>query len=221
MRIEQERSLASKQHKLKLRKRDPLGVILHTTGAGPWKRWEGEPERFPSPFEAALHVYGNVLVYSPHFVVCGETGKAAQLDSVDMRCLHVGSKGSWRYRLSGWDSGRSLEWWHRRFPDIRSPRELLGGRLWRGGSANELTLGIEVSPPLDGPRAPWTDACWATLRLLTAWASKTYDFPLSRYHVFTHSDAHPLARTTKSGRPWDPGPSQWRIADAVSRLRLK
>lgn len=214
--VEQRVALAEKQGRLPKRTKDALGLIVHTTGAGPFTRYEKDPERFPSPFDAALHVYENVMPYCGHFLICGETGRIAQLVPLNKVAWHVGSKGAWKYRNPAWSKNKGFGWWHTRFPDVKGPRGLLDGALWRRGSANALTYGVEIAPSLVGARAPWTDACWTTLHRLIC----HLDVKPDRYHVFTHSDAHPLRRSNKSGTPWDPGPSQWMIGRAKISLWL-
>ena len=215
--VEQRFALAEKQGRLRRRKKVALGLVIHTTGYGPTRRHLANPEKFPSPFEAALHIYENISPYCGHFLICGETGRIAQMMPLTHVAWHVGSSGAWQYRLSGWSRNKGFGWWHTRFPDCDSPRDLLGGALWRRGSANELTYGVEISPPLADARAPWTDACWDSIDRLVAFL----EVPRDRHYVFTHSDAHPLKRTTKKGSPWDPAPKQWMITDSGIRLRLE
>lgn len=214
--VEQHVGLSMAQGRLKRRRGEYKGLVVHTTGSGPYRRHQEAPERFPLPYDAALHIYKHISPYCAHFLVCGESGQISQLVPLDYVAWHVGSKGSWRYKLSAWDKNKGLGWWHTRHPHAKSPRGLLGGALWRSGSCNALTVGVEVSPPLAGARAPWSDACWDTLNRLIV----TLDVPRDSGHVFTHSDAHPLARTKKSGAPWDPSPAQWMIGNARIRLEI-
>lgn len=219
MNIERGSARAERLGKLRKRKR-PRGVILHTTGSGPWTRWNENPDRYGSPFEAAREIYEERTDLGPHFLVCAQTGRAVQLCELDRAAQHVGSKGAWKYRLKGWRGDRDFSWWAIRFPGCNSPRDLLGGHLWRKGSANELGIGIELAPPLKGPRAPWTLDAWHTLYGLVRSVCLAHDIPIDRYHVITHSDAHPLKRSTARGRPWDPGRAQWNIAEASHYLGL-
>ncbi len=215
--VEQRFALAEKQGRLRRRKGDAQGLIIHTTGNGPTRRHLANPEKFPSPYDAALHIYENISPYCGHFLICGETGKIAQLVPLNHSAWHVGSAGAWKYRFPTWAANRGFGWWFVRFPGLTSPRDLLDGTLWRRGSANELTYGVEIAPPLAGPRAPWSHACWDTLDRLISFL----EIPRDRYHVFTHSDAHPLKRVTGKDSPWDPAPKQWMISDASIRLRLE
>jgi hypothetical protein len=207
-----------REGKLRPRTIEPRGIVVHTTGAGPWTRWNKAPGKFKDPYEAAIYVYERISKYSGHYVICGDTGRITKLVDPMTVAWHVGSKGSWRYKLSSWAHKKGYGWWTTRFKGCKSPRDLLDGALWRFGSANALCIGIEVAPPREGPRAPWSDATWKSLRLLCSHLGKRYGIPVDRYHVFTHSDAHPLARTRKSGAPWDPAPSQWTIGRASIEL---
>jgi hypothetical protein len=216
--VDQIGSWASRSGVLRQRKASPRGIILHTTGAGPWVRYKRD--ECALPYDAACRLYRGSMKYSPHFLVCGETGQVAAVNDLSLRALHVGSAGSWRYRLDDWAGRKELDWWFRRFPGLSSPRDLMDGALWRKGSANELTVGIEISPPCAGPRIPWTDACWDALRDLVGHLTMLMGIPRDSRHVITHSDAHPLKRITKSGRPWDPGSAQWNPIDAALQLGL-
>lgn len=211
-------SYASRRGVLRSRSRDAQGLIIHTTGAGPWKRYY--ERRCAVPSEAACRLYERSMKYSPHYLVCGETGHTTRINSLGLRAMHVGSSGAWQYRRKGWAVGKDLEWWFRRFPYLASPRKLFGGALWTQGSANDVSVGIEVSPPCAGPRHAWTDAAWESLDELVSYLTQLLRIPRDTEHVITHSDAHPLKRVTKGGAPWDPGPGQWRTSDAANRLGL-
>jgi len=218
--IEQGKALAVRQGLLRARKHDPRGIVIHTTGAGPWVRWNKNPNKFGSPYDAAVYIYERISKYSGHYVVCGDTGFVTKLVDTEVVAWHVGSKGSWVYKLPGWAKGKGFGWYDARFGPGASPRDLLDGALWRQGSANELTIGIEVAPSKDGARAPWSPSAWRALRSLTSHLGKKHGIPLDRYHIITHSDAHPRARTRKSGAPWDPSPAQWMIGNASNELNL-
>ena len=215
-------ALAVRQGRLRPRTAPPRGIIIHTTGAGPWSRYNANKTRFEAPYDAAKYIYERISPYSGHYLVSGDNGSAARLVDTNVRAWHVGAKGRWRYKFrgTGWSKDKGFGWWFTRFPGCNGPRDLLDGLLWSPRSANDLTIGIEVAPPSSGPRDEWSDATWRTLRLLVGNLARRYGIPLDRYHVFTHSDAHPLARTTKSGSPWDPGPRQWTIGRAVQELKL-
>jgi hypothetical protein len=218
--VEQRVALGMRNGKIRRRPSDPVGIIVHTTGAGPWDRHHKNPGRFKLPFDAALHIYEQVSPYCGHLVVCGETGAVAQLVPFDYQAQHVGKDGSLKYRKTNWGEGKGFGWWFVRHHGCESPRDLLGGALWRAGSANALTVGIEVSPPLAGAREPWSPSCWESLERLVTIITAKYQIPRTTQHVITHSDAHPLARTTETGAPWDVGPHQWQIHEAEDRLKL-
>lgn len=218
--IEEAIAKAAREHKLRLRKGAPRGIVIHTTGSGPWTRWTKHPETFASPFDAARYTYERISDFSGHYLVDGDDGRVCKLVDPSMVAWHVGSRGSWRYKLPGWAKDKGFGWFTTRFPGCNSPRDLLGGALWREGSANELTIGIEVAPPKEGPRAAWSPQAWRSLRLMVKKLGLDYGIPLDRFHVITHSDAHPLSRTTKAGAPWDPSPRQWLVAEASRNLGL-
>jgi len=218
--IEPGQALAVRQGLLRRRRTDPRGIVVHTTGAGPWVRWHKNQDKFNSPYEAAVYVYERISKYSGHYVIDGDSGLITTLVDPMTVAWHTGSRGAWRYKLPGWAKAKGFGWFEARFGPGASPRDLLDGALWRQGSANELTVGIEVAPTKEGARAPWSPSAWKALAGLTRHLGKEYGIPLDRYHVITHSDAHPLARTRKSGAPWDPSPSQWMIGGASLALNL-
>lgn len=219
--VERGSSKAERLGKLRKRKHGVRGIIVHTTGSGPWVRWNEDRERYGSPFDAAREVYEERSILGPHFLICGETGRILQLCELEDVAQHVGSKGSWRYRFPKWEQKRNFDWWYKRFLSCGSPRDLFSGDLWRRGSANELSIGIELAPPLKGPRAPWSLSAWYALNDLCAVLCSDLGTPRDRYHIITHSDAHPLKRSTSRGRPWDPGRSQWTITEASHYLGLE
>lgn len=214
--VEEDCALGHAQRRYKYRGDKVCGAIVHTTGAGPWRRWQQNPQRWASPWDAARHIYRAVMKESPHFVICGETGHVVQMVPMGFAAWHTGSRGAWRYKRKALQ--HLPKWWRERWPELKGPADLLDGRLWRGGSANELCVGVEVTPPFDHPRGPWTPAAWTSLAWLLQYLAGEHGFPFDPYHVFTHSDAHPRQRTTDSGRPWDPGTNQWSGRDAVLQM---
>lgn len=189
-------SLAFKRGILPERTHSPIVTILHTTGAGPWSVWKAG--KAASPFDRAVWLYTQAMKFSPHFVLCGETGRVVQVNPLDTVAWHVGGKDVGAYAKRGWWRG-GCEWWVERFPKTLSPLHLCDGKLWKRG-ANYASYGIEISPPLAGPRAPITDAALASLAGLLA--------SLSMPYTLTHSESHPRSRT-RAGAPWDLGPEQW------------
>lgn len=191
------------------RNRKIRGVVVHTTGSGPFRRFRDNPERFPTPFDAAVHIFENVVDTGAHYVVCGETGRVASMAPHRLAAWHVGGAGAYKYQWPYWYKLANVTSWRDRWPELKSPRDFFGGHAWRRGTVNNLTIGIEVAPPTSGPRNSWSEATWFALSEIITTSARLYRFPVDRYHVATHSDVHPLNRFTKSGHPWDPGEIQW------------
>lgn len=197
-------------------------VVIHTTGGGIIRRWRRERARFPShtPFDTALRVYHKLMDAGPHYVV-GQEGRVAQTCPHEYAAWHVGKSQSWAYwSKNALRRSSKYDWWRERWPALQSPAELADGFLWRGGQCNPNVLGIEVVPPIADPtgRGPWSPACERSLVRLCLMLSETYNIPLSKYHFFGHSDAHPHRRTEKS-RPWDPTVYQLCPAEFAGKLR--
>lgn len=207
----------------------PVAIVIHTTGAGPGRRFHDERERqrhgYESPFDAAVRVYTKLMKAGPHYVV-GQGGERIQVAPEDVCAWHVGSRGARPYHRHEWTT-KGTGWWLRRWSPhgITSPHQLAGGRLWRRyarppgarlrwaswmarGSCNANTIGIEVVPPLDPSTGPWSDQCWGALLELVHDIATRHDMPLAREHILTHSDAHPLARSRRDA-PWDTSPAQF------------
>ena len=222
---------------------EPLGLCLHSTGAGLWERWhrenqgalqfspvnlmqpitanwttwKGQRGKEPYPFDTAVRVYASLMLAGPHVVVCGETGRVAFGTPLNYVAHHVGSQGSGLYKYNGWKSKHA--WWLERWPEYRSPRELLNDKLWKTASANQLLIGIEVSPPRISALAPWTEDCYAAIKRVALYCQNRYpSIALDDHSILTHSDVHPLKRTAR-GVPTDPPPSQWRRGHAEKIMR--
>lgn len=188
----------------------PVATIIHTTGRGPLRR--AGRSGFPSdPFEAGVKIYskGYTRGFGPHFVVGQKRGDIAQTAAVEYSVPHTGGSFYRRYKTSWWDSSRKTRWWKERWPELSSPLEFASGTVWSGGSVNNNTVGIEVVPPAPSPREPWTEECWLNLVDLLQELRDRYQVPISEQTTLTHSDANPLSRSTRTGRPWDPSPQQW------------
>lgn len=209
--------------RLKRRKRDPIAIVIHTTGSGPRNRVDESAPRFArwrrlhpeitEPFDAALWIYRKAYKYSPHYVV-GQDGRCTQIVLEDLIAEHVGRRGSWHYRRRNWARVNEA-WWYHRFPDLQSPRQFGGGRIWDGG-ANANTIGIEVVAPYHDPSGPWSEAAWDKLSALVTDLCWRHDIPCTRRFVVTHSDVHPRARSARE-QPWDPGPRQWSWSEFARR----
>jgi hypothetical protein len=215
------------QGKLLPRVGAPVATVVHTTGGGIIARFEreGRAKGDRTPHDTAVRVYGTIMPESGHYVI-GQRGECTQLVPEDSCAWHVGGRGSDAYWRDNWQT-KTTAWWAARWPDLDSPRELAGGRLWSPyivpptlaqrirrplswgrGSANAGTYGLEIVPPVDSPTGPWSPDCWRTLARLVLDIHARRSMPLTREHVISHSDAHPIARSTARG-PWDPSPSQW------------
>lgn len=213
----------------------PCATVVHTSGAGVLARatsarhaaWRARMGlREGDTLGAAVALYQRVMDTSGHYVI-GQCGTIVQLVPESHCAWHVGGLGSRPYftRPGTWGRSHRYAWWRARWPGYESPRDLGGGHLWdpyreRGveialrsgmaiGSCNANTLAIEVVPPLHGARAPWSPEAWESLARLVLDIHGRHRIPLERDRCLTHSDAHPLARTTSAGSPWDPSPSQW------------
>lgn len=203
------------------RLRPAAANVIHTTGWGPNRRHLADPERFPTPMDAAIHIYGRLMKAGPHYVV-DQVGEIVQTCPENLCAWHVGGRGGRRYRRRRWQS-RDTRWWSAAWPGLDSPRDLAGGRLWTpyssptsprialasmAGSVNANTYGIEVIPPLTGRRDEWSDLCWESLTLLVSDLCCRREIPRTSEHNIRHSDAHPQARS-KRNAPWDTPPAQW------------
>lgn len=193
--------------------RPPTHIIVHTTGAGLAARvkapekaaWRAaHPEAARSTFGAGVWVYCNANDAAPH-VLIGQRGERANLVPEELIAWHVGSAGAQKYGSALWARPKIYQWWRERWAGLTSPRDF---GVWSTGSCNAVSLGVEVACPLEDPTGPWSDAAWARLAALVREWSDRYGIPIDDRHVLTHSDVHPVSRTSK-GQPWDPGPRQW------------
>lgn len=205
-------SRGTRNNKYSLRRSPVVGYVIHTTGAGPLRRFRSTSERrrfgYTSPMDAALRTYHELMDEGPEFVICGDTGRVVRTGLPYECTWHVGSRGGQPYHSEGW-ARRCDRWWRARWPLLTSPVELCHGRLWKNDSVNTNTRGVEVVPPQSGATHPWLPATIHSLRWLLHALARFDGVRLSNQTVITHSDAHPLSRTTRSGEPWDPGPTQW------------
>ena len=210
------------------------GVVIHTTGGGVLRRWKRQRVRYRehSPFDTAVRIYTRLMSASGHYVV-GQQGQVVQLVPEHLAAWHVGSRKSRLYRKR-WIRPK-YQWWEDRWSHLDSPLDLANGELWspyprdadvswrtrwlsRHGSCNANTIGIEVVPPIDGPRLAWSDSCWQVLTQLTVDICYRNQCPVERERIVTHSDVHPISRTTRSGHPWDTCPAQFSWETFEKRL---
>lgn len=202
-------------------------IVVHTTGWGPVSKHLSNPQKFPTPLDAAVHIYKN-MPYSAHYVIDQE-GTIIQMCPEALASWHVGGSKAWRYQ-NAWLTSR-YTWWRERWPELQSPVELAEGKLWtpypkealagplkyfrrlywasRRGSVNANTIGIEVIPSNSGPRSSWSSQAWKALVGLCQDIHHRRGIPLTKHHLLSHSDACPISRTTRNGDPWDPWESQW------------
>lgn len=230
-------SLGYRKRKFEPRMREPVAIVVHTTGGGIARRLK-EPQfakwranvGFPrDTFECAIRVYQSVSEACGGYAVGQERGQIAQLVPDGECAWHVGGKlgAIYRHPRARWMTPNE-RWWGERFPGLESPRQLADGELWQkyghstslrvmwnqflgGGSVNANTIGIEVACPLEQPAGEWSDAAWENLAELIADIGNRYSIPIDRHHVMSHAEAHPIARSA-NGKPWDTNEHQftWR-----------
>jgi hypothetical protein len=227
----------------------PCAVVIHTTGAGPCRRsteerFAGWRAKYDVPYGDALQcavlLYTRIMTASGHYVV-GQDGKIVQVVPESHCAWHVGGKGS---RVYFNDPEHCLDakryvWWRARWLGLMNPRDLGGGHLWDPphneigvldrlragmpiGSVNANSVGIEVVPDAKNPTAPWSAEAWDAVARLVLDVCARNAIPVKKDRVISHSDAHPISRTTPEGRPWDPSASLWswdRFERAIAGMR--
>lgn len=204
---------------------DYAAVVVHTTGCGPVVKWKKNKDKFASPFEAALDAW-NKMPVGTHYAI-GQGGECTQLCPERLAAWHVGSSRGRSYNYKSWNRSGKYDWWFERWKGFESPKQLADERLWQPyakgidvpwkarwrshyhGSVNANTVGIEIVPPSSNPRGPWSERAWLSLVRLVQDICRRRNIPIDRLHVLSHSDCNPRSRTTNSGRPWDPGTTQW------------
>lgn len=199
-------------------------IVVHTTGIGPLARlqslrfalWRHKHPEIQTALEAALWIYSNAHNAGGHYLVSGDTGEVVQTAPEELAVWQVGKRNVARYRRA-WRSPR-YEWWFKRWPGLKSPLELACGRLWEDGSCNAGSIGIEVVPRASGASDRWSPQAESKLATLVEDIASRHGIRPSESTVLSHSDAHPLSRTSSRGAPWDPGPEQWQgWADLLRR----
>lgn len=183
-----------------------LGACVHSTGSGVISRWRREAEKYPrhTPLDTTVRIYTQILEVAPHYVV-GQCGRVVQVTDEALAAWHVGSKGAQVYRRPSY---KAPLYWRKRWPQYESPVELLGGKLWSTGRANDVLLGVEVVPPVENPQGGWSEECLFSLRELLLDKCGEHGFPCHEEYLIGHYDARPEARE-RNGVPWDPWEVQW------------
>ena len=196
------KSLGSTLGKYKKRDlQDLCGLVVHTTGYGPIRRWKEKPDRWASPYEAAVWLYTSAMSASPHFVADQE-GRVTMLNDLDVSAWHVGSnrrklyKNKWQWGPNG-KYKDTYNWFNRQY-EVHSPLEL---EPWRTGSPNSLTVGIEIVPPREDHTGPWYQGAWDAINaaqgVIEAYVGR-------KLPTYTHYQLDPIGRGKKDGAPWDP-----------------
>ena len=202
-------SLAMKQNALSKFIGKPSAIVFHTTGPGPHTRSTSNPI-FPSPFDAAIHIYTHIMRESGHFVVCGDTGEWRQTVPLDTIAWTVGPRGYQTTNgFKGFENDKRWDWWRKTFPGLKNPTELAQHGLWANGSANSNSINIEIVPPSSGLKDPWSPQCLATLKYLADQVILFHGMDRFKENIISHSEASPPDRSHKNGEPWDPAPTQW------------
>lgn len=204
-------SLRVRNNQAYKRKNDARAIVIHFTGAGPRLRWlkEGTQRGEPNPLRTAVRLYSTVLPNSAHYVLGPSTGLVICMSEENYVSWGVGSVGWGRYENPNWGKSPQFDWWRKKWPDLESPLDFADGKVWSGGSANENCIHIEVSPSKDESRPVWSAACLKSLRLLCEDICNRWGISFDKYHIVTHSDVHPIKRSTLAGQPWDPHPHQY------------
>jgi len=200
-------------------------VIIHHTGVGILGRFKRDKDRFgwTIPIQAAIHAYTRIMASSGHYVI-GHEGQVVQFVPENYSAWHAGYGGRRRRsRLGEWFAktkytrklgkrprwvcrrdGR-FDWWDVRW---RLRQGITSPLAWFPDlDTNGHTIGIEL---LSTPRhEPFTSIQLRSLRTLVVDICMDYGIPIDNHHILTHSDANPLARTTRRGVPYDPPASKY------------
>lgn len=209
-------SLRVRGLKAQLRPGPVRAVIIHFTGVGVHTRFveSGAKHGDADPFDTAVRRYANVLGGQDAHYVVGQDGRCVSMVPENRIAYHVGNAGSVRYQNRFWAGG--YDWWVKRFPGKRSPRDFAGGNLWYGRSCNANTVGIEVSPHKDRPMDPFSAKAKDKLRVLIRDICMRNNIPFERDYILAHCEAHPISRTDKFGAPYDVKAAQLSIDELLT-----
>lgn len=191
-------------------RRNPWGVLLHTTGSGILTMAKKTKEH---PDQVALRIYKNMqdgtrgyFWGGPTYVI-GIEGKIYQIADDDILTAHCGGPhrgayldGSWRDKVS------DATWanWRRRWPDVKSP-----AHLYPSKSPNSDYVGIEIIPCGLGYGTPWNGLRFSEKQHVAAAAlakdiGKRHGFEAKGKRLVGHEDVQPIERHDAGGG-WDPG----------------
>lgn len=200
------------------------GIVIHTTGIGPAKRFHRQAAKngWRTHFDAAVYLYTRIMTAGPHYVV-GQDGEIARVMPEEMVAYGAAARHPWQYRLPNGRWRKKRPWWHERWLPLGIDRPALLGqpdfRLYdTRGRINPRAIHIEVVPPAGNKRGEWSDSTWRSLAWLVGGVCERWSIPLDETCVVSHADLCPVER----GRPripWDPWPEQWSGPESVARIR--
>lgn len=198
------------------------GILLHDTGSGVHalarRGGESAEERTVRFYAGSADRWPDYLVGQRVWSFCDESISSAHAAWRPWE-LAAYRDGTWRtkwakdYRDSVVAVPRdTYAWWVQRWPGFASPLMLLQSS-WNGpASPNRARIGIEMMH--DGVDLALVGRLVADIlrRHSPLSVDEVHDMLASgRQHALVcgHEDLSPCRRTTKSGRPWDPGAVDW------------
>ena len=101
------------------------------------------------------------------------------------------------YATGNWLKQGNFKWWTDRWDPqgITNPRDLCS-------SPNTNLYAIDLVPIFGQSSDTFTDAQYATLNKIIAWASETFGFPIDRKHILGHEDFAPIQRPHSCPGPY-------------------
>lgn len=196
-------------------RRQPWGLLLHTTGGGVTARAK---ERGASPLEVALRVYrssqdgaNGYLWGGPHYVL-DHGGVLHQIAPDDALTSHCGGTDRADYLDGTWTKRATaavVERWRLQWPGKRHPYQLFPSK-----TPNADYIGVEMIPIGDGfggapmrPGLRFTLAQHVAAVALARDCAGRHGWP-GDFHrssrLLGHEDVQPINRDDKHGG-WDPG----------------
>lgn len=208
-------SLGAKQGKLERRLLvDVRCVVVHTTGIGVIQRAEESDGRWADGFERAVWVYEHAMPASPHYVI-GPGGEVVQTNRLDSAAWHTGSKNykllRQQWRTQSWVEKQVWypEWRERSLYAYYRPDHI---GVWKGGSVNNVSIGIEVVPK--DKTGVFSEESVETLQDLFDRLQHMMVWP-NGMAVYSHSVLDPIGRSRQDGTLWDP-PEGPRVRRAIA-----